>query len=225
MHEPQAYCLSKGKEHKKYQFGSKASVVMTKPHGVIVGVVAHEENLYDGAALRLALEQTRAITGGQPAKANGKAEKMRARFRRWAAIEPVINHLKHQYRLVRFFPKGFVGDQVNLLLAAVAWNLKKWLRMTVLFFVSNHSPPRKPTKPHRFILTSVKEFFRNDDIWVFRHLPSVGENVRKDGHVKVLCEVRWCPSLPASFAEAPPVRANPKAAVASLSGKDSTWSK
>ena len=161
LHEPQVYCLSKGKEHKKYEFGSKASVVMTKTTGVIVGAVAHEENLYDGDALRPALEQTKAITGQQPAKAivdrgyrgckevdgtevllPGKPQpgqsktasaKMRARFRRRAAIEPVISHLKHQYRLARCFLKGFVGDQVNLLLAAAAWNLKKWLRAAALF--------------------------------------------------------------------------------------------
>src|ERR1017187_6407027 len=155
LHEPQVYCLSKGKAHKKYEFGSKASVVMTKTHGVIVGAVAHVENLYDGDALRPALEQTRFITEQPPAKAivdrgyRGRKEvdgtevllpskpkpgqskresaKMRARFRRRAAIEPVISHLKHQYRLGRCFLKGFVGDQVNLLLAAAAWNLKKWL--------------------------------------------------------------------------------------------------
>lgn len=69
LHEPQIYCIAKGKEHKKYEFGSKASVVMTKTHGVIVGAMAHEENLYDGDALRPALEQTRSITGQQPAKA------------------------------------------------------------------------------------------------------------------------------------------------------------
>jgi IS5 family transposase len=128
---------------------------------VLVGAVAHEENLYDGAALRPALEQARAITGQQPAKAivdrgyRGRKEvdgtevllpgkpkagqskraraKMRARFRRRTAIEPVISHLKHQYRLIRCFLKGFVGDQVNLLLAAAAWNLKKWLRTAALF--------------------------------------------------------------------------------------------
>ena len=161
LHEPQVYCMSKGKEHKKYEFGSKASVVMTKTHGVIVGAVAHEENLYDGDALRPALEQTRAITGEQPAKAivdrgyRGRKEvdgtevlvpgkpkpgqnkqesaRMRARFRRRAAIEPLISHLKHQYRLIRCFLKGFVGDQLNLLLAAAAWNLKKWLRTAALF--------------------------------------------------------------------------------------------
>lgn len=163
LHEPQVYCLSKGKEHKKYEFGSKASVVITKTHGVIVGAVAHEENLYDGDALRPALEQTRAITDQQPAKAivdrgyrgrkavdgtevllpgkpkpgqsKRESAKMRARFRRRAAIEPVISHLKHQYRLIRCFLKGFVGDQMNLLLAAAAWNLKKWLRTTALFWL------------------------------------------------------------------------------------------
>lgn len=163
LHEPQVYCLSKGKEHKKYEFGSKASVVMTKTHGVIVGAVAHAENLYDGDALRPALEQTRAITEQQPAKAivdrgyRGRKEvdgtevllpgkpklgqskqesaKMRARFRRRAAIEPVISHLKHQYRLIRCFLKGFIGDQMNLLLAAAAWNLKKWLRTAAFFWL------------------------------------------------------------------------------------------
>ena len=161
LHEPQVYCLSKGKEHKKYEFGSKASVVMTKRAGVIVGAVAHEANLYDGDALSPALEQTVAITGQTPSKAivdrgyrgrntvNGtevlvpdKAKagqskyvraKMRARFRRRAAIEPLIGHLKCQYRLARCFLKGFVGDQVNLLLAAAAWNLRKWLRVAALF--------------------------------------------------------------------------------------------
>ena len=163
LHEPQVYCLSKGKAHKPYEFGSKASVVMTKTAGVIVGAVAHAENLYDGDALRPALEQTKAITGQQPAKAivdrgyRGRKEvdgtevllpgkpkpgqsksvsaKMRARFRRRAAIEPVISHLKHQYRLARCFLKGFVGDQVNLLLAAAAWNLKKWLRSAAFFWL------------------------------------------------------------------------------------------
>lgn len=163
LHEPQVYCLSKGKEHKKYEFGSKASVVMTKTAGVIVGAVAHAENLYDGDALRPALEQTKTITRQQPAKAivdrgyrgrtavdgtevllPGKPKpgqsksvsaRMRARFRRRAAIEPVISHLKHQYRLARCFLKGFVGDQVNLLLAAAAWNLRKWLRAAALFWL------------------------------------------------------------------------------------------
>jgi len=163
LHEPQVYCLSKGKEHKRYEFGSKASVVMTKTASVIVAAVAHEENLYDGDALLPALEQAQAITGQMPSRAIGdrgyrgrktvkgtevlvpgkakagqskyQSAKMRARFRRRAAIEPVIGHLKSQYRLARCFLKGFVGDQVNLLLAAAAWNLRKWLRATALFWL------------------------------------------------------------------------------------------
>jgi IS5 family transposase len=38
------------------------------------------------------------------------------RFRRDAAIESVIGHLKHQSRLLRCFLKDFIRDQVNLLL-------------------------------------------------------------------------------------------------------------
>jgi len=36
---------------------------------------------------------------------------------------------------MRCFLKGFVGDQINLLLAAAAWNLKKWLRAAALFWL------------------------------------------------------------------------------------------
>ena len=36
LHEPHIYCVAKGKEDKKYEFGTKASVAMTKTHGVIV---------------------------------------------------------------------------------------------------------------------------------------------------------------------------------------------
>ena len=37
LHEPQVYCVAKGKEAKQYEFGAKASVVLTKRSGVIVG--------------------------------------------------------------------------------------------------------------------------------------------------------------------------------------------
>ena len=40
---------------------------------------------------------------------------MRKRFRRRAAIEPVISHLKAHFRLLRCFLKGFQGDQLNLM--------------------------------------------------------------------------------------------------------------
>ena len=39
LHEPQVYCVSKGKDHKKYEFGAKASIVLTKNSGIIVGAL------------------------------------------------------------------------------------------------------------------------------------------------------------------------------------------
>lgn len=160
LHEPGVYCVAKGKEHKKYEFGSKASVAMTKTHGVIIAATNHEENLYDGHTLPEVLELAEVIMNRRPAKAivdrgyrgrktidgtgillpqrapAGQSRsiktRMRQRFRRRAAIEPVISHLKHDYRLARCFLKGHLGDAMNLKLAAAAWNLNKWMR-EVLF--------------------------------------------------------------------------------------------
>jgi transposase, IS5 family len=54
-------------------------------------------------------------------------EKKRKQCRRRAAIEPIIGHLKSDFRLSRNFLKGTAGDEINLLMAATAWNLRKWL--------------------------------------------------------------------------------------------------
>ena len=59
-------------------------------------------------------------------------DKKRKQCRRRAAIEPIIGHLKSDFRLSRNFLKGIKGDEINLLMAAAAWNLKKWL---VAFFL------------------------------------------------------------------------------------------
>ena len=40
LHEPQVQCISKGKEHKKYEFGNKVSILYTQNTGVIVGALA-----------------------------------------------------------------------------------------------------------------------------------------------------------------------------------------
>jgi IS5 family transposase len=163
LHEPQVYCMAKGKEHKKYEFGSKASVAMPRQSCVIVAAMAHEENLYDGDTLPEVLDQAETITDRRPLKAivdrgyrgrkqvggtevlvPGKAApgqsksqttKMRQRFRRRAAIEPVISHLKHDNRLGRRFLKGFTGDNINLMLAAAAWNFRKWMREFASFWL------------------------------------------------------------------------------------------
>ena len=138
--------MAKGKEHKKYEFGSKASVAMTKDAGVIVVAVAHPENIHDVHTQPEVLEVTEAIRGRRPIKAivergyrgrkkvgtteilppskplKGEARslknRMRQRFRRRAAIEPVIGHLKPDFRLSRCYLKGQLGDQLNLLVGA-----------------------------------------------------------------------------------------------------------
>jgi IS5 family transposase len=164
LHEPHLYCVAKGKEHKKYEFGTKASVVLTKTSGIIVGAVAHERNIYDGHTLPEVLQQTEALTGRVPAVAIvdrgyrgtrqiGETEILvpgpkpkdqtphqtrvqKLRFRRRCAIEPVIGHLKSDYRLARNYLKGFAGDSRNLLLAAAAWNFNKWLNLAVSFYLN-----------------------------------------------------------------------------------------
>jgi len=164
IHEPEVYCISKGKEHKKYEFGSKASIVLTKRSGIIVGAYSLEKNEYDGHTLPKALDQCEQLRGLRPKMAiadrgyKGKTKigeteilipkpkkksmseyekkKMRGRFRRRASIEPVIGHLKTDNRLCRNYLKGLVGDQLNVMLASAAYNFRKWMRKAETFFVS-----------------------------------------------------------------------------------------
>jgi len=58
--------MSKGKEHKKYEFGAKASVVAGKNGGVILGAYSLPENDYDGHALEPTLEQVDRVAGYRP---------------------------------------------------------------------------------------------------------------------------------------------------------------
>ncbi|MGJ8651957.1 MAG: IS5 family transposase [Opitutaceae bacterium] len=155
LHDPDVLCIAKGKAHKKYEFGRKASVTMLRDSGVIVSAVSYEENLYDGDTLAPALEQAEAMSGKTfesvlvdkgyrgrkkigdtdvviPGKISKRLSahhrrKQRKRFGRRAAIEPVIGHLKSDYRMARCYLKGAAGVGVNLGLAAAAWNIKKWI--------------------------------------------------------------------------------------------------
>jgi IS5 family transposase len=43
-----------------------------------------------------------------------------------AKIEPLIGHLKADYGMERCRYKGFEGDQINVSLASIVWNLRKW---------------------------------------------------------------------------------------------------
>ena len=58
--------------------------------------------------------------------------KKRTLCQKRAGIEPIIGHLKQDFRLSKCRLKGTDGDQINLLMAACAWNLRKWI---VAFFL------------------------------------------------------------------------------------------
>lgn len=162
LHEPDIYCIGKGKAHKKYEFGAKASIAVTKNSGIIVAAVSHPENIHDSKTLTEVISQASELRGQCPKvaicdrgyrgkskvgetqilipKPSGKRatpyqrQVARKRFRRRAGIEPIIGHLKSDYRLMRNYLKGTVGDSINLMLAAAAFNFKKWLREATLFF-------------------------------------------------------------------------------------------
>lgn len=156
LHEPQVYCIGKGKAHKKYEFGAKASIAVTKDSGIIVGAVSHPTNVHDSKTLVEVISQSSELRGQCPEvaicdkgyrgkskvggtrilipKPSGKRatpyqrQKARKRFRRRAGIEPIIGHLKSDYRMFRNYLKGSAGDSINLMLAAAAFNFKKWMR-------------------------------------------------------------------------------------------------
>jgi hypothetical protein len=44
LHEPQVYCVAKGKDHKPYEYGAKASLVTTAQGGIILSAVSHATN-------------------------------------------------------------------------------------------------------------------------------------------------------------------------------------
>ena len=83
------------------------------------------------------------IVTPKPARKNASDQAMalaRTRFRRRAGIEPIIGHLKSDHRLKRNFLKGFSGDQINVLMAAAAFNFKKWMREAIFWLYFMRSP-------------------------------------------------------------------------------------
>jgi IS5 family transposase len=165
LHEPHTQCMSKGKEHKKYEFGSKVSIMTTKTTGVIIGAINIDKNVHDSKTLQPALEQQQRLTGiilknnyvdrgyrgvkevlgttiilpDKPGKERTAYQKQKLRngFKRRAAIEPKIGHLKQDHRLSRNFYKGVLGDNINVMLAASGMNFKrmmnKWKVNPLLF--------------------------------------------------------------------------------------------
>jgi IS5 family transposase len=147
--------MTKGKEHKKYEFGSKVSIMTTKTTGVIIGAINIEKNVHDSKTLGPAIQQQQRLTGitlnntfvdrgyrgvkevlgtniiipDKPGKQRSayQKQKLRSGFKRRAAIEPKIGHLKQDHRLSRNYYKGIKGDNINVMLAAAGMNLKRMI--------------------------------------------------------------------------------------------------
>ena len=153
LHAPEVECISKGKAHKKYEFGCKVSVATTSKDNWIVGVEALHNNPFDGHTLKGALKQVKRLVGwgadhayvdkgyrGNPKQlgktnvhlATRRKSSMTPREWRWfkrrSAIEPVIGHMKQDHRMDRNYLKGTDGDKMNAILAACGFNLRKLLR-------------------------------------------------------------------------------------------------
>ena len=151
MHAPEVECISKGKAHKKYEFGCKVSVVTTSKNNWVVGVDAVHGNPYDGHTLKAAHAQVWKITGIKPEDIfvdkgykgsahhpeganvyiSGRRLKgtLRKLLRRRSAIEPVIGHLKQDHRMGRNYLMGTEGDRINAMLTGCGFNLRKLLRV------------------------------------------------------------------------------------------------
>ena len=151
LHEPDVRCISKGKAHKRYEFGQKISVATTNRSNWFVASALMEGNPYDGHTLKETLTTVERVTGvavadayvdkgyrghgytggaevhiaGQRKKNTTRTE--RKRRRRRSAIEPKIGHLKSDHRMGRCFLAKLCGDAINAVLAAAGSNLRKLL--------------------------------------------------------------------------------------------------
>ena len=156
LHAPEVECISKGKAHKRYEFGVKASIATTNKSNFVVGGLALPGNPFDGHTLVTALAQIRRLTGsvideafvdrgyrghgeelttvyisGQ--KRGVKTERLKRSLKRRQAVEPVIGHLKSDGLLGRNYLKGTQGDQMNVMLSCAGHNLRLILMQLRIF--------------------------------------------------------------------------------------------
>ena len=150
LHEPAVDCISKGKAHKRYEFGTKVSVATTNRGGFVVGMRALPGNPYDGHTLAEALEQVEILTDQKPEFAfvdrgyrghgvenvtvfisgakRGVTRTIARLLRRRSAIEPMIGHMKSDGRLTRCPLKGTEGDAIFAVLCGCGHNIRMILR-------------------------------------------------------------------------------------------------
>ena len=155
LHKPFTACIAKGKAHKQYEFGNKIGLILNPKKLVILGIEAFEGNPHDSKTIEPLLNQvnknlsyqpeeviydrggrgipkineTTISTPKPPKKSATQYQKRttRKKFRRRAAIEPVIGHLKSDFRMAQNYLHGSSSPRMNAMLAATGWNLKKMM--------------------------------------------------------------------------------------------------
>jgi IS5 family transposase len=157
IHAPEVECISKGKAHKRYEFGVKTGVTSTHKDSWILGIRTFPGNPYDGHTLDLSLKQCEYLTGekideafvdlgyrghdhqGQTQvhvvdgrKLRKLTRHVRGLYKRRSSIEPIIGHLKNDNGMSKNWLKGEDGDMINALLSGCGYNMRKLLRF---FFV------------------------------------------------------------------------------------------
>lgn len=158
LHKSFTRCIAKGKPHKPYEFGNKTGLITTGKKGmkIITAIKAFLDNPFDGHTIEPLLYQMKSneltlpeelvydrggkgkteingvkITTPNKPKASDTAyqkQQKRKRFRARAGIEPIIGHLKKDFRMEQNFLLGEKGIQINAFMAATAWNLKKMMQ-------------------------------------------------------------------------------------------------
>lgn len=151
---PEVECISKGKIHKKYEFGCKVSVATTCKEPWIVSINAIHGNPYDGHTLKSTIDKAEKNTGvraedafvdqGYKGKHNhpddvnvyvtgrrGLKGILKKLLRARSSIEPIIGHVKHDHLMDKNHLHGISGDKMNALLSGCAFNIKKILRKIV----------------------------------------------------------------------------------------------
>ena len=157
IHAPEVECISKGKAHKRYEFGCKVSLATSSRDNWILGIQAHHGNPYDGHTLKATIEQVERLTGSRvenayvdlgyrghdyrgDAKINivnfrnmaKKTRSVKGWLKRRSAIEPVIGHVKSDNGMARNLLKGTEGDKINALLSGCGFNMRKLLAVFFL---------------------------------------------------------------------------------------------
>ena len=152
LHKPFTACIAKGKAHKPYEFGNKVGLAVGAKSTVIRAIKSFMGNPHDSKTIAPLLEQmeerpqevvydrggrgpkrigdTIISTPSKPLKRDSAYQKRKKRhkFRRRAAIEPIISHLKKHFRMGQNYLWGEDSPQINAFLAATGWNLKLMMK-------------------------------------------------------------------------------------------------